>query len=286
MWNSLTIYPTSSCLRSCPFCFLKKISAEDKPISFFEDILKQSRGIREWFFSIDMLAPAKFNEVLRLLETSRKLHHPYSILTNYENLSQIPRDLLREARVLHVGLDDYKTGKEELAGIFRTLAQAYIDNLHVEVQITVTPYMLKKMQESITLERLLEMSRYLRLAVPKSPDYPFLTKDDYGELLNFLVMRMRFNLKVLSQVEIESCLLPILNPKNRNRASDCPRLESLSLMPDGTIRICPYGRTWARLDDSEQFRAILERHLSEEEQEEFNHCCWRQAWEEESPECA
>jgi len=241
--------------------------------------MDQTRDIQEWIISVDVLPPAKLFELRRLIQHAWRYNHSYCLITNYDRLHSLDLEMLKRAHLISVSLDEYKVSDQEWPTFMQTLTWSYIEKIPLEVNIALTPHMLHKLQDCTLFDRLLDFSGFINLYLPKDPRYPFLPREKFDEFLDFLVMQMRLNVKYLSKVSVEGCLMPLLNPRNRNSNANCPRLESLSLLPDGSLRVCPFGRTLGTIHNPVEIRAFLEKDLADEDKKEFNHCSWRQTWE-------
>jgi len=287
MWKRLAVYPSSKCLRQCPFCYLKEIRSPDLPLAFFEEVLEHSGKIGEWIFSVDALTPMRSYESRLLVNTALRFDHPYSIMINHEKVTSVDLEMLRRARQITVGWDEYKAPGREEAEFWQTLNWCMMRDVKVRVEIALSDAMIEKMKDTILMGRLLDQADRVRVTLPKTtPDFPPLSREKFDEFLEYNIMRMRLDLRYIAKLEFDPCLYPELNRDNPKTNGDCPHLQTLHVMPDGSIRLCPFGRNLGMLEEPAQIEDFIKRELTEKEKDEFNHCYWREAWADEDPDIA
>lgn len=276
-WNTLTIHHTSQCMKHCPFCYLNPAPGNDRPIEFFESILYQAGSIKEWIFSFNLLPPEKQDDLLKLVNVAWRSEHAYSITTNYENLYLIDPAVFQKSRSITLSLDEFKVPEEDLPEFYRALSWAKEKGMSTMVSMTLTEVMLTRLLHSYIFEKLLGLTDKLYFLVPKSGRYPFLHRDRFGDFLDFICKKIK-NFHIYPKVEIDHCLLTILTPWKPLVNPECAYQKVLSLMPDGSLRICPYGAAFAILNQARDFERFIQREIDPYQLNELRYCQWRETW--------
>jgi len=277
MIQKLIIHPSSACTKDCPFCYLPSADGPVREPSFFQSLLEHAQAVPEWLISVGSLPPLPLQASLRVFSLAWRLGHPYAVATHFENLLQLDPQIFSRARRVILGVDDYKVGTRDWLMLSQTLAWSRRQAWNLEIEISLTPGMLEQLLRGMMLEKFLESATKVRFVVPKSEAYPFLHQDRFGDFLDFAVEKIRRNWISSRQLEVENCLMPMLGPAG---AADpaCPREKSLTVLPDGSLRICPFGRRIGLLEEPESIAGYLARGLSAQEQSDLRDCRWRGAW--------
>jgi hypothetical protein len=276
MWNKLIIHPSRGCLKDCPFCYLRgKDSGDDQPIEFFQDILKQARDFPEWVFSVDLLPPGLAQDIPKLIHEAWKLDHPYAIATNYENLMALDPTLFEKSRKVCISLDEFKLVENDYPIFYQTLTWALRRKIPVEVEVALTPIMIEKLLSRLILDRLVDLVKKVRFYVPKSHAFTYLTREEFGEFLDYICQKL-LSSRYAEKVEIDECLLPVMTPWRPLVNPDCPNQSTLVVMPDGGLRLCPFGRDLTILQDPLHFLGFIRRDWTADDFEEFRYCHWRE----------
>lgn len=256
MWETLAIHPTSKCQRKCPVCYLKHTQGEDKSFGYFETVLKAARDIPHWIFSGNRTNPEKFREFDKLVQVAWKYKHPYSITTNYENLSYTESPIFDLAQSITVSLDEYKVYEHELPAFIASLAQAKKKGLKINIAVTLTERMIYKTMCGSLLDLVLTLAEKVYFIYPKTLEKELIPKS----LFQVFVRQIGEKIKkkgMFSKIRIDNCLLPIITPFNTVVNNDCAYAKTLTLLPDGSVKMCPYDRESIPIKNLSEFKDIV-----------------------------
>lgn len=278
MWTTLALQHTYQCHKTCPFCYLRQEPGSDLPVDFFSRLLCLAAGVKLWYFSWNYCSAEKIKDGIQLVHLAWKLNHPYALTTNYENVFRTDPDIFRKSRLVAFSLDEYKVTPKDWPFFFQTLAWCRKMDLPTAISITLTPFMLRQLLTSDLLEKVLNLTGKVYLLVPKSPDYPYLQRAEFDPLLNKIFGRI-VRADVFAKIELDHCLLPTLPPWQSLIAPECAYEKVLSIMPDGSLKICPYGKPIGYLQSPQDIEHWLNLAVSPYMQSSLMHCCWREDWQ-------
>ncbi len=256
MWDTLAIHHTSECQRRCPFCYLKHTQGEDKSFRYFETILKAARDVPHWIFSCNRTDPEKFRELNSLVQVALKYKHSYSITTNYENLSYTESPIFDLAQSITVSLDEFKVYAHELPAFIESLAQAKKRGLKINIAVTLTEHMIYKTIYGSMLHILLTLAEKVYFIYPKILEKELIPKS----LFQVFVREVGEKIKkkgMFSKIRIDNCLLPIISPFKSMVNNDCAYAKTLTLLPDGSVKMCPYDRESIAIKNLSEFKDIV-----------------------------
>jgi MoaA/NifB/PqqE/SkfB family radical SAM enzyme len=273
MWDVLAIHHTSECKRNCPFCYLKNTQGPDKPLSYFQSVLKSARNIPHWIFSCNQTGSVKFNELVKLIQTACKYQHPYSITTNYENLAYEELPIFHMAQSVTVSLDEYKVNEHELSAFVEALANARKKGLKVNVAVTLTERMIYKTMYGSLLDLLLTLAEKVYFIYPKTMDKEWIAKSLFQVFVRQVGEKMKKR-GMFSKIHIDNCLLPILSPFKSLVNDDCAYAKTLTVMSDGSVKKCPYDRKSIPIRKLKEFKDIVNEKIPAFSLD-MNICPWR-----------
>ncbi|MCK5242137.1 hypothetical protein KAR34_06785 [bacterium] len=276
-WKTMILYPTSDCLKKCPVCPLDTAAGHDKPIHFFKSILEQAQSIPEWRFVLNLNRATKITEFENLIKWAWKTEHEYSLVLPYEHLYSMDYLIFKKSQSVMLCLDEHKIPDAEMYLFFRALEWARLKNIHIEVVVSLTEQMIDKITEGLLLNRLLNFSQKVHFVVPKHMLDEFLTRARFNDLLNFLVYKMQ-RLSISKKIILDPCLMPILMPKPLTDFPECAYHDTFHVLPDGGIKICPYGPILWVVDNQNEFEDFLNQHIDPGMLKPLQACVWRQSW--------
>jgi hypothetical protein len=275
-WKTMIVYPTSDCLKKCPVCPLDKEEHNDKPINFFQSILEQAQNVPEWRFVLNLNRAAKVTELESLIKQAWKDEHDYSLVLPYEHLYSMDSLIFQKSRKVLLCLDEHKIPESEMDLFFRALKWAQLKKIRIEVVVLLTEQMLGKIIGGLLLDRLLNAVQKVHFMVPKHMIAEFLTRARFNELLDYLVCKMQ-RPRISEKIELDPCMMPILMPNPLRDFPECAYHNTFHVLPDGGIKICPYGPILWKVDNQHDFIDFLKR-IDPRMLKPLQACVWRQSW--------
>jgi len=273
-WKKIILYPTSACLKNCPICPVAKGQPEDKNPEFFKLILHYAYSIPDWCFVLGLPGSVCRPGIEDLIRYASESNHTYSVVIPCETLSRLELALFQRSRRVIVCLDEYKLPDSEFFLFYRALEWAYYKRIPLEVMISLTERMIEKIIAGLMVDRLLNICRKIHFIVPKTVSNSFLTRDRFNDLLDYLIPQMQRPM-VLSKFELDPCLMPILAPQPIEIFPTCAYLDTLTVFPDGSVKICPHGSIIGRIKEIKDFADFLDMSI---DPQPLNACRWRQSW--------
>jgi hypothetical protein len=213
--------------------------------------------VPQWIFSCNWIDPQAWKKTKDLIQWAGKHQHPYTLTTNYENISLQDLPLFQRAEYVTVSLDEYKVNGYALGEFIRILESAHRHGVHLKIAVTLTEAMLIKLIYGRYLTLLSPYAETIYLVLPKSPDRQWIPATFLQEFLRFYHEQI-IHYDFYQKVELDHCLKSRLSPWREIQGTECAYQQVLTLMPDGLAKICPYARAGVLLRTPEDILPILQ----------------------------
>ncbi len=234
-WQGLALHPFGGCAKHCPYCYVATAGHEEQPLDFFSHWLEVGQAIPQWYFSLDDLPDLKLEAGMSLIRQAWAMRHSYRITSNYENVFRLDPAVFQRSDQISLSLDDYKV--KDMGCFFKALSQLQDWQVRTAVMVTMTMPMIQKLQSTDWLHRLLATAHKVCLIWPKV--LPVTSLPGLQEMVAWIAARM-LKFGIYEKLVMDPCLAAQLPLWRQIAGPQCPYQRVLSIMPDGSARICPY----------------------------------------------
>ncbi|MCD4813744.1 hypothetical protein K8S19_08650 [bacterium] len=275
-WKKLAICYSHDCIDTCP-PGTSGNAYQEKSLDFFIALLRMAEDIPAWEFVLPKFSAEKLYACQSLMEKAIEKKHCFSTVMYYPDLYKVEPIYLQQSFQVTVLLDEKSVAYLEWPDFYQALAWAKQKEIRITVQVNLTEAMLQKVLENLLLPRLLDLAEKIQFHVPKDEQRPRMTRDQFGLFLDYIAFKM-LRMRVLKKIDIDACMMPALSLVPRKTFTQCARQNTLTILSNGGVKLCPYGPVIEQLEQVEDFQRIKKTLNKKRYRQLLAHCSWREDW--------